>query len=308
VTTAGGAVAPRHAARAPQIPEHWLYLGPALLWFLAFSVFPLIYTVNVSLRDWGSADRPFVGLAHYAEMLGDESLHESLRITGVFALGAVSLSFVLGFAIAMLLANEDLWGKTFFRSVLILPYVISDVVVGTSFRVMFHPILGVVNYVLGTQGTDWFGSPDLALFSITMAVVWHLTPFFAIILLAGLLSLPKEPFEAARIDGAGAWHLFRYLTLPLMRPVCQVALLMGVIDVLKVFAIVYTTTQGGPARLTEVVGMYVFRTSFRFYRLDYGSAMAVVLVIAIALLAFLMMKALSANRRAALAPSAGGRP
>jgi lactose/L-arabinose transport system permease protein len=95
------------------------------------------------------------------------------------------------------------------------------------------------------------------------------------------------------------------LTLPLMRPVCQVALLMGVIDVLKVFAIVYTTTDGGPARLTEVVGMYVFRTGFRFYRLDYASAMAVVVVILISILAFLTMKALSENRRAAVAPPAG---
>ncbi len=170
MTTAGGLVARHHAAKGPRIPEHWLYLGPALLWFLAFSVFPLIYTVNVSLRDWASPDQAFVGLAHYAEMLGDELLHESLRITGIFALGAVSLSFVLGFGVALLLADDDLWGKTFFRSVLILPYVISDVVVGTSFRVMFHPILGVVNYVLGTQGTDWFGSPDLALFSIMLAV------------------------------------------------------------------------------------------------------------------------------------------
>jgi multiple sugar transport system permease protein len=306
VTAAGGLVA-HQAAKGPRIPEPWLYLGPALLWFVAFSVFPLVYTLNVSLRDWASPDHAFVGLAHYAEMLGDDSLHRSLRITGVFAFFAVSLSFVLGFAIALLLANEELWGKTFFRSVLILPYVISDVVVGISFRLMFHPILGVMNYVMGTTGTDWFGSPDLALASITAVVVWHLTPFFAIILLAGLLSLPKEPYEAARIDGAGTFALFRYLTLPLMRPVCQVALLMGVIDVLKVFAIVYTTTDGGPARLTEVVGMYVFRTGFRFYRLDYASAMAVVVVILISILAFLTMKALSENRRAAVAPPAGSK-
>ena len=305
--TAAGRLAAHRAYRGPRIPEPWLYLGPALLWFLAFSVFPLVYTLNVSVRDWDSADQAFVGLAHYAEMLGDKSLHQSLRITGTFALGAVSVSFVLGFAIALLLANEDLWGKTFFRSVLILPYVISDVVVGISFRLMFHPILGVMNYVMGTTGTDWFGSPHLALASVTMVVVWHLTPFFAIILLAGLLSLPKEPYEAARIDGAGTFHLFRYLTLPLMRPVCQVALLMGVIDVLKVFAIVYTTTDGGPARLTEVVGMYIFRTGFRFYRLDYASAMAVMMVILISILAFLTMKALSENRRAAVAPAAGRR-
>ncbi|HEY6430540.1 MAG TPA: sugar ABC transporter permease [Acetobacteraceae bacterium] len=281
--------------------EPWLYLGPALLWFLVFSVFPLVYTINMSLRDWSSAGHPFIGLAHYAELIGDRSLYHSLRTTAIFALGAISLSFLLGFAVAVLLANEDLWGKTFFRSVLILPYVISDIVVGISFRLMFHPILGVINYVLGTRGWDWFGSPQLALPSITLVVVWHLTPFFAIILLAGLLSLPKEPYEAARIDGAGSWRLFRHLTLPMMRPVCQVVLLMGVIDVIKVFGIVFTTTQGGPARLTEVIGMYVFRTGFLFYRFDYASAMALGVVVAVAILAVLAMRALSERSGSALA-------
>jgi multiple sugar transport system permease protein len=293
---------PRRGSSSVRIAEPWLYLGPALLWFLVFSAFPLIYTVNMSLRDWGSADQAFIGFANYAEMLSDQSLYHSLRTTVIFAFGAISLSFVLGFAIAVLLANEDLWCKTFFRSILILPYVISDVVVGISFRLMFHPILGVMNYVLGTRGWDWFGSPDLALPSIILVVVWHLTPFFAIILLAGLLSLPKAPYEAARIDGAGNWLLFRHLTLPMMRPVCQVVLLMGVIDVIKVFGIVFTTTDGGPARLTEVVGMYVFRTGFRFYRFDYASAMAIGVVAAVAVLAVLAMRALRERGQAALAP------
>ena len=290
-----------------RIPEPWLYLGPALLWFLAFSAFPLVYTFNMSVRDWGSADQAFIGLANYAEMLGDQSLYRSMRATAIFALGAISLSFVLGFAIAVLLANEDLWGKTFFRSILILPYVISDVVVGISFRLMFHPILGVINYVLGTPGWDWFGSPNLALLSITLVAVWHLTPFFAIILLAGLLALPKEPYEAARIDGAGALRLFRHLTLPMMRPVCQVVLLMGAIDVVKVFGIVFTTTDGGPARLTEVVGMYIFRTGFRFYRFDYASAMALGVVVAVAILAVMAMRALSERPAAAVAPGSADR-
>jgi multiple sugar transport system permease protein len=297
----------RRGARRVRIPVPWLYLGPALVWFVMFSAFPLAYTINMSLRDWGGADQSFVGLANYAEMIGDSSLYQSLRTTAIFALGAIGLSFVLGFAIALLLANEDLWGKAFFRSVLILPYVISDVVVGISFRLMFHPILGVMNYVLSTRGWDWFGSPNLALTSIILAVVWHLTPFFAIILLAGLLSLPKEPYEAARIDGAGSWCLFRHLTLPMMRPVCQVVLLMGVIDVIKVFAIVFTTTDGGPARLTEVVGMYVFRTGFRYYRLDYASSIALGVVVAVAILAILAMRALSERAAAALAPSEAGR-
>jgi multiple sugar transport system permease protein len=279
-----------------RVPEAWLYLAPALLWFAAFAIFPLFYTVNVSLRDWADADHPFVGLRHYAAMLDDGALLASLRATAIFSTSALLLAFALGFASALLLASDDLWGKAFFRSALILPYVISPVVVGVAFRLMMHPILGVLNYVLGTPARDWLGSPAWAMTSVVLITVWELTPFFAIILLAGLLSLPRDPYDAARIDGAGDWQLFRHLTMPMMRPVCQVALLMGVIDILKVFAVIYATTEGGPARLTEVIGLYVFRTGFRFYRLDYAAAMAVVLVIAIGLIAFLTMRALGERR------------
>lgn len=278
----------------------WLYLAPAIAWFAVFAVFPLIYTLNVSVSDWSAADRPFVGLRHYAEMLEDTALRLSVRNTIIFSVSTLVFSFVLGFGVALLLASDDLWGKSFFRSVLILPYVISPVVVGVSFRLMMHPILGVLNYVLGTPGRDWLGSPASAMSSVIAITVWELTPFFAIILLAGLISLPREPYEAARLDGAGDIQMFRYLTLPLLRPVCQVALLMGLVDVLKVFAIIYATTDGGPARLTEVIGLYIWRTGFRFYRLDYAAAMAIVLVIVISLLAFVMMRVLSERREASV--------
>ncbi|MCC7372754.1 MAG: sugar ABC transporter permease [Chloroflexi bacterium] len=293
---------PARVAHARPNPSHrlnlgpWLYLAPAMLWFALFAVFPLIYTLNVSVSDWSAADHPFVGFKHYAEMLGDNALRLSVRNTVIFSASTLVCSFLLGLGVALLLASDDLWGKAFFRSVLILPYVISPVVVGVAFRLMMHPILGVLNYVLGTTGRDWLGSPQSAMSSVIAITVWELTPFFAIILLAGLLSLPREPYEAARLDGAGDVQLFRHLTLPLLRPVCQVALLMGVVDVLKVFAIIYATTDGGPARLTEVIGLYIWRTGFRFYRLDYAAAMAMVLVAVISLLAWVMMRALSERR------------
>lgn len=276
----------------------WPYLAPALIWFAVFAAFPLIYTVNVSLRDWKDADHPLVGLRHYASMLGDSALLASLRATALFSGGTLALSFVIGFALALLLASDDLYGKAFFRSILILPYVISPVVVGVSFRIMLHPILGVLNYVTGTVGQDWLGSPATAMPTVILITVWELTPFFAIILLAGLLALPRDPYDAARVDGADTLQAFRYLTLPLLRPVCQVALLMGVIDVLKVFAIIYATTEGGPARLTEVIGLYVWRTGFRFYRLDYAAALSVILIAAIALMAYATMRALGDRQEA----------
>ncbi|MFN8524013.1 MAG: sugar ABC transporter permease [Chloroflexota bacterium] len=299
MSTTAGVRASQAGRDRVRIPEAWIYLGPALVWFAVFAIFPLVYTINVSVSDWSNPDRPFVGLRHYQNLLNDGALISSLRATAIFSTSALGFSFGLGFACALLLSSENLWGKAFFRSVLILPYIISPVVVGVAFRLMMHPILGVLNYVLGTPAWDWLGSPNLAMISVVAIAVWELTPFFAIILLAGLLSLPREPYDAARIDGAGNLQVFRYLTLPLMRPVCQVALLMGVIDVLKVFAIIYSTTEGGPARLTEVIGMYVFRTGFRFYRLDAAAAMAMLLVVGIAILAFVTMRALGERQEAA---------
>lgn len=278
--------------------EPWLYLAPVMLWFALFTVFPLIYTLDLSLRDWSVPAHPFVGLAHYAEMLSDADLLASLGTTAVFSIGTLMVSFALGFSIAMLLASDDLYGRSFFRSVVIMPYVISPIVVGICFRVMLHPILGVFNYVLGTTGRNWLGAADTAMATVTIITAWELTPFFAIIILSGLLVLPQEPYEAARIDGADDSQLFVYLTLPLLRPVFQVALLMGVIDILKVFALIYATTQGGPANLTQIIGFYIYITGFRFYRLDYAAAMSIVLVIGIGVLALLTMRALREQKQA----------
>ena len=283
-------------ARRPAA-EPWLYLAPALVWLAAFAIFPLVYTVNLSLRHLADPAQPMVGLRHYVELFNDPALLGSLRATAIFSVGTLSLSFVLGFAIALLLASEDLYGQAFFRTLIILPYLISPIVIGVAFRLMLHPILGVVNYVLGTRGVNWLGGANTAMLSVILITTWELTPFFALILLAGLLALPQEPYDAARVDGATRWQLFRYLTFPLLRPVSMLVLLIGVIDVLKVFAIIFASTEGGPARLTEVIGLYIYRTGFRFYRLDYASALAVVLVVGIAGIAFLTMRALGERTR-----------
>ncbi len=281
------------------IAEHWTYLGPAVLWFGFFAIFPILYTINLSFRDWKSPDLPFVGFRHYAEMLEDPSLLESMQATALFAIGTLALSFVSGLAIALLLSSNDLPAKAFFRSILILPYVISPIVVGLSFKVMLHPVFGVFNYIFGTVGRNWLGSTESAIITVVFVAAWSLTPFFAVILLAGILSLPQEPFQAARVDGASSWQAFRYLTLPLLRPVCQVVLLIGVIDVLKAFGIIYALTLGGPGRQTAVVGYYVFDVGFRFYRIDYAAALSVVLIAIVGVIAFFTMRALGEQRESA---------
>lgn len=276
--------------------EPWFYLAPALIWFAALAIYPIIYTVNVSLRDWSNAAHPLVGLSHYAQMLSDSGLIATVRATALYSVGTLLLSFVLGFAIALILASDDVYSKALFRGVLILPYVISPVVVGIDFRLMLHPTLGIFNYVLGTPGRDWLGSPQWAMPTLILITSWEHTPFFAIILLAGLLGLPRDPYDAARIDGADGIRLFRYLTLPLLRPVSQVALVIGLVDVIKAFAVVYTTTQGGPANLTQIIGLYVYHVGFEYYDLGYAAALAVVLLLVIAVIAFLTMRAFSEQR------------
>ena len=292
----------RGVARAVERPrprqlEPWLYLLPALAWFLLLVVYPLGYVVDLSFRNWRQPDRPYVGLAHYATLVQDERLWSSLQTTLVFGLASGAASFALGLALALLLSCDRLKWPGLFRSLILLPYLVSPIAAGLTWKLMLAPVDGIINYLLGTRGTDWLGSPGLALPAVIAVAVWQWIPFHAVVLMAGLLALPREPYEAAQLDGANALQAFRSLTLPLLRPVIQVAILINMIDVLKVFALVFALTEGGPGRLTEVVGWYVYQMGFRFLRVDYASALALFLVAVTALMTVGLMRATAERER-----------
>jgi multiple sugar transport system permease protein len=245
---------------------------------LALSVYPLVYSVRVSLQsDSGWTPR------HFTRLLSDDFFRSALAHTLVYAAIALTVEFLLGLALAVLL-NREMRGRSFFRAALLVPMMLPPVVVGVVWRLMLNPNFGAVNGTLqgvgiGTEQLTWTASPTLAFASVIMVDVWQWTPFMFLILLAGLQAIPDEPYEAAQIDGSSAWQTFRYVTLPLLKPAILIALLLRTMDLLRVFDQIFILTEGGPGSATETISLYIHRTAFRFGDFGYAAAMSFVLLL-----------------------------
>ena len=257
-----------------------LLITPAMLIILFFALFPLGYAITLSLRhvDLTSAVGigPFVGLDNYRFALNDKFFWQAARRTVTFAVFAVSIEMVLGIAIAFLL-NGLLWGKGVVRSLLILPLAAAPAAVGLVWRYMYHPDFGVYNAIISALGLperNWLGAVHLAMPSVILFDVWQWTPFVALIVLAGLQSLPKEPFEAAELDGASTWQVLRRLTFPMLAPVLTLIFVLRTIDAIRLYDAIVSLTHGGPGTATETLTYYLYRLGMKFFRLDQASAIS----------------------------------
>jgi multiple sugar transport system permease protein len=258
---------------------------PAVVSVGLLIIFPLAFNLYMSLQTWfvSSATPPkYVGLRNFVEIFGkDARFWNSMRITVEFTVITVLLELVLGLAIAAYF-HRDFHGRGVVRTVMLLPMVSTPVAVALIWVIMFNPSLGILNYLLSLVGVKpllWLGHPRTALPSLIFMDIWKWTPFMVLILHAGLQSLPLTPFEAALIDGASRWQLFRYITLPLLRPTVAVALIFRTMDSLKTFDTIYVMTEGGPNNASEVLNIYVFQTGFKYFHIGYASALAVILII-----------------------------
>jgi len=260
-------------------------LAPCIIYFLALGIFPLIYNVYLSLQ-WieqtaGPGAQRFVGLENYFKLFRDVRFWATLKNTFVFVISTVGLEFVLGLGLALIL-NREMKGGKIFRVLLVIPSMLTPVAVGYTFRMILNPTWGPMNHFLSFVGippVHWLDSPALSLFSIILIDIWEWTPFMFLFLLAGLQGLPKDSYEAAIIDGASAWQVFRYITLPLLYPVIIVACLLRAIDAFKIFDTIYVTTAGGPGISSESVTMYAQAVAMRYMSLGYGSTIATMLFI-----------------------------
>jgi multiple sugar transport system permease protein len=257
-----------------------LLITPAMLIILFFALFPLGYAITLSLRhvDLTSAVGigPFVGLDNYRFALNDKFFWQAARRTFTFAVFAVGIEMVLGIAIAFLL-NGLLWGKGVVRSLLILPLAAAPAAVGLVWRYMYHPDFGVYNAIMSALGLperNWLGAVHLAMPSVILFDVWQWTPFVALIVLAGLQSLPKEPFEAAELDGAPTWQVLRRLTFPMLAPVLTLIFVLRTIDAIRLYDAIVSLTHGGPGTATETLTYYLYRLGMKFFRLDQASAIS----------------------------------
>lgn len=273
------------AGRVPKraMSDTWyslLLITPATIIIIIFAAFPLLYAINLSLRhvDLTSAVGigPYVGLENFRFALNDQFFWQAARRTVVFAVGAVSVEMVLGIAIAFLL-NGLRWGQGIVRSLLILPLAAAPAAVGLVWRYMYHPDFGVYNAImsmLGLPERNWLGAVNLAMPSVIMFDIWQWTPFVALIVLAGLQSLPKEPFEAAELDGASTWQVLRRLTFPMLGPVLTLVFVLRSIDAIRLYDAIVSLTHGGPGTATETLTYYLYRLGMKFFRLDQASAIS----------------------------------
>ncbi|TIP93418.1 MAG: sugar ABC transporter permease [Mesorhizobium sp.] len=295
VTTDRTGVATRAIEESQSVrlaPNYWPFVVPALVVVSAVIVFPWAFTLWMSVNRWTlGQSRSFAGMENYLRLASDPRFWESLVHTLTYTSLSVAAPMLLG-TVAALIFDARFPLRGLLRGVFVMPMMATPVAVALVWTMMFHPQLGVLNYLLslvGIPAQEWIFNANTVIPSLVAVETWQWTPLVMLIVLGGLASVPREPFESAEIDGANAWQQFRYLTLPMIAPFLMIALIIRTIDALKSFDIIYAMTQGGPGTASETINIYLYNTAFSYYDIGYGSAMAVVFFIVIVALSFILL-------------------
>lgn len=277
-----------------RLPVHWLLLTPALLFVAAMGLFPLGYSLILSFRTWklarSSEPGEFIGFSNYVNLLTDDpDFVEALRVTGIFITGDVLLTVAVALGAALLLHRAGRL-NSLARTLLILPFVMSPALIGISFRFFLNAEYGILHHVIGLlvpsmKDTVWLADSTLAMVAIMASDVWHWAPYMTLVMLGGLASIPAETQEAARVDGASAWAVFRDITWPQLLPVVSVVAVLKTVFALKAFDTLYTLTNGGPGNATKTLAYFVYEQGFAYYDMGYAAAAAYVLTAVMLVLA-----------------------
>ncbi len=269
---------------------------PGTLFLALIIVMPIISTFIMSLKEYNfikPRSAYWVGMANYVEILTDASFWTSVYHTFVYVFFAVSIEFVLGLGIAVLFFNLSN-DKSILMSLILLPSVMSPVVVGLIFRYMLNTEFGLLSFALNKIGlfktVSLLGNASTALPSIIAADIWQWTPFVTLMLLAGLIALPTEPYEAAHIDGAGPLTVLFQITLPLLIPVIRVAIMLRIVDVIKEFDKIFVMTEGGPGTASETLNYLSYRVNFRYFNMGLGSAQVIIILAIIIAISIVIIK------------------
>jgi len=256
-------------------------LTPLLTVFAVAVGFPLAYAAYLSFTDYKLTTQGspgFIGFDNFARTFENQAFWAAFGTTATYTVIAVTLELVVGLAIALSLQKQK-WARDVTRAMLLAPMFITPIAVGLTFRFLLNDQIGAIPELLRGVGIsyDFFG-PGKALLTMALIDVWQWTPFMVLLLLAGLESIPKQPLEAARVDGASAWYTFRRVVLPLLSPVMVVAVLLRALDAMKVFEYVYASTRGGPGTETQTIQYFTYQEGIQFFRLGQASSMAFVIL------------------------------
>jgi multiple sugar transport system permease protein len=274
--------------RAWRRPSYWPFIIPALVIVIGVIVFPWAFTIWMSLNEWKvGAPTTFVGLANYLRLPGDARFLDAVWHTLLYTALSVVLPLIFGtFAACVFHARFPLRG--FLRGLFIMPMMATPVAIALIWTMMFHPQLGVLNYLLSLIGLPpqlWIFHPATVIPSLVLVETWQWTPLVMLIVLGGLAAIPAEPYESAQIDGASGWQVFRFITFPLITPFLFIAAMVRSIDAVKSFDIIFAMTQGGPGTASETINLYLYSVAFAYYDIGYGSAIAVIFFVLIIALA-----------------------
>lgn len=262
----------------------WAFSLPGLLTLAIVMGFPLIYAILMSLSSMTllrPALLPFTGLNNFIRVMGDPQFWDALWLTVKYSIVTVAGEFICGLGIALML-NRVVHFKSVYFAILTIPMAMSPVSVALIWRMLLQPNLGIVNHVMEVSGLprlDWLGSPDFALWTMAGIDIWQQTSFVVLILAAGLASLPRDPYEAAEVDGATRLQQFWYITLPMLRPVSAIAVVIQLINEFRTYDLTYVLTKGGPGTSTEVLSFFAYRQAFLGLQLNAGSAASFVLLL-----------------------------
>jgi multiple sugar transport system permease protein len=260
------------------------FLIPLVVVLGLTSLYPTLFSLYMSLFDWNWGLRfNFIGLENYVELLTTESFRTALWNTFVFTVGAVGVELILGMSLA-LVVNRLGRGAAVVRTLLLVPLMVSGIIVALIWKIILDPTIGPLNQVLrqlGIPALGFLGDPNMGMASVILIDTWWQTAFVFIVFSAGLQALPREPLEAAEVDGAGFLARLRYVTLPMLKPIILVILLFRTIDCMKVFAIIFGTTRGGPLTTTESVQVLAYRIAFKEQAMSLSMATMVVFAVVV---------------------------
>jgi multiple sugar transport system permease protein len=290
-------IAPQYRRSFP-----WLLMAPTLVILVAIGIFPFIYSLRMASLDY-MLTKPnlpvsYVGLEQYREVIQDENFWNSLKLTLIFTIEGVFIQFSLGLGLAMLF-TRNIKGKGIFRLCILIPMVLTPVVVAMIWKFLLYPNIGLVSYYaakvfgwFGSQPPQFLATPMMALQTLIFIDIWEWTPFIFLILNAGLASQPREAIEAARIDGASNFYIWRTLTLPLLKPSIMIALIIRTMDAFRTFDTVAVLTQGGPGNATEILSVSLANIGFRFYYTSQATALSLLMLVIIVLMSYAFVRIL----------------
>ena len=277
----------------------FVFLFPGLFVLIGILIFPIIFTIRLSLSGWNSytPEMNFIGITNYIRLFTDDPrFWESFFRLSFLSVTTVILQYIIGFALALIVWREIKF-KRFFRVIFLIPMMTTPVIMTVIWRTFFHESLGPVNDLLGHIGIGpilWLSDPVIAKFTVIIVEVWQWTPFMFLLLLAGLLSLPKEPFLAAAIDGASTFRKFVYVTFPLMAPISIGAIIIRLIEASKIMDTVFVLTSGGPGTATETSSFYIYIKGLREFQMGYAATLSftylVIMIISLTIIAKVLTK------------------